>query len=94
VLSVRKAGAYKRITASSFHPARHGHVLKAKLRFLCPIATVPEPGSGVISGDDLKGFGNGTIQSFGGARFGGAQVLFELRPGMLDRVRFFLSYAP
>jgi hypothetical protein len=40
---------------------------KAELRFLYPIATMPEPGGGIISGDGLQRFRDSPIQGFGGA---------------------------
>ncbi|HET9283102.1 MAG TPA: hypothetical protein VFR24_14170, partial [Candidatus Angelobacter sp.] len=48
-------------------------VAKAELRFLYPIATVPEPSGSIASGDGLKSFGDSLIQSFSRARFGSTQ---------------------
>ena len=45
---------------------------RAVLKLLCPVAAVPEPGDGVVCGNGLEGLGNGLLQGFGGAGFGGA----------------------
>src|ERR1039458_1046596 len=61
--------------------------LRAKLRSLYPISAVSEPGGGIVCGNGFKCFGDGLIQSFLAASFGGTEELFELRPGLLDGVQ-------
>src|ERR1035437_155502 len=61
--------------------------IRAKLRSLYPISAVSEPGGGIVCGNGFKCFGDGLIQSFLAASFGGTEELFELRPGLLDGVQ-------
>src|ERR1035437_3314706 len=60
---------------------------RAKLRSLYPISAVSEPSSGIVCGNGLECFGDGLIQSFLAASFGGTEELFELRPSLLDGVQ-------
>src|ERR1019366_4096300 len=61
--------------------------VRAKLRSLYPISAVSEPSSGIVCGNGLECFGDGLIQSFLAASFGGTEELFELRPSLLDGVQ-------
>src|SRR5271157_5141511 len=59
---------------------------RAVLRLLYTIAAVPKPGGSILYGDGVEDFGDGLFQDHGGASFGGAEQLLQLRPGLLDRV--------
>jgi len=45
-----------------------------------------KPCLGVVCGDGPERFSDGLVESFGGAGFGLAQVLFELGPRLLDGI--------
>src|SRR5208337_3391087 len=62
------------------------HKVRAVLRLLYTIAAVPKPGGSILYGDGVEDFGDGLFQDHGGASFGGAEQLLQLRPGLLDRV--------
>ena len=52
-----------------------------------PIAAGTKPCVGIIWSDGFESFGDSLVQGFGRPRLGRAQELFELGPGLLDRVQ-------
>ncbi len=61
--------------------------IRAELWLLYAVAAVSEPCGGVVGGDGFEGVANGLFEGLLAASLGGAQKLFELGPGLLDRVQ-------